>query len=293
MSSTWKRCRSFAIFCPSNGRIAEAQLSFDISAQWYGQMTAAPKTRSEDTAGAELELDADSLDAIRSILTEEDKPAPRRSLLRAKSADVELPREVAPLRSKADSLPPLESPVTDSEEAMLAQKSAKRGFSLRRSPKAEVVKDKAPRKQRAAPREAVAAGQGPLDRLRGFRPKPAHIALAVLALFVIMRPWLVIGLLVLFLIIMTGVFLMVGYDGFWQGTIKFGRWYASRRPHRAEILHARLDRFAVGWDAILDRFPEGTVDGLYLPDFGEMASAEDRHSEAMDRRLAGMHGKGA
>lgn len=92
------------------------------------------------------------------------------------------------------------------------------------------------------------------------------------------------------MIIITGVFLTVGYDGFWQGMIKFGRWYANRRPARAALLHARLDRFAVAWDGILDRFPEGTVDGLYLPDFGELAAADDRHTEAMDRRLSGLHG---
>ena len=39
------------------------------------------------------------------------------------------------------------------------------------------------------------------------------------------------------------------------------------------------------WDAVLDRFPEGTVDGLYLPDFGEMAAAEARHDAALDRRF--------
>jgi len=50
------------------------------------------------------------------------------------------------------------------------------------------------------------------------------------------------------------------------------------------------DHLSVAWDGILDRFPEGTVDGLYLPDFGELAAADDRHTEAMDRRLSGLHG---
>jgi hypothetical protein len=43
----------------------------------------------------------------------------------------------------------------------------------------------------------------------------------------------------------------------------------------------------------LDRFPEGTVDSLYLPDISELASAEARHDAAMERRLSGMSGKGA
>lgn len=44
------------------------------------------------------------------------------------------------------------------------------------------------------------------------------------------------------------------------------------------------------WDAVLDRFPEGTVDGLYLPDFGEMAEAEARHDAALDRRFDRLRG---
>ncbi|WP_394415134.1 hypothetical protein [Sulfitobacter sp. 1A12126] len=82
-----------------------------------------------------------------------------------------------------------------------------------------------------------------------------------------------------------GVFLALGYDGFWQRAMALGRWYAARRPERAAALHARLDAFAMKWDAVLDRFPEGTVDGLYLPDFGEMAAAEARHDAALDRRF--------
>lgn len=67
-----------------------------------------------------------------------------------------------------------------------------------------------------------------------------------------------------------------------------GRWYARRRPNRAAELHRKLDAFAMKWDAVLDRFPEGSVDGLYLPDFGELATADARHDEALDRRFANL-----
>ncbi len=249
-------------------------------------MTTAPEISSKDTS--EQELDANSLDAIRSILTEEVAPAPQRKSRRARPVEAELPREVAPRRSKAEQLPQLEDSADD-----YPQKPAKRRFSLRRTPKPAAAKIEPPRKQRAAPRDTEQAGQGLVGRIKGFRPKPAHIALVALAVIVVLRPWLVFGLLFLLVIILTGAFMIAGYDGFWQGAMKSGRWYARRRPARAAILHARLDRFAMRWDAVLDRFPEGTVDGLYLPDFGEMASAEGRHSEAMDRRLAGMQSKGA
>ena len=59
--------------------------------------------------------------------------------------------------------------------------------------------------------------------------------------------------------------------------------------NRVEATTARLcsplDDFAMCWDAILDRFPEGTVDALYMPDFGELAAADVRHDAVMERRL--------
>lgn len=257
-------------------------------------MTATPENSSKDTPVTENDLDVNSLNAIRSILMEEEAPAPRQNLERVHSAEApapesEPPLEVAAPRKKAEAFPPLDSagasPVEDLRPA-----PAKRRFSLRRSPK--------PTPQPAAPKAASqAAATGAvgsvLARVKAYRPTPAHIALAAFVLLVLTRPWLVLGLTVLFLFIMVGVFLIAGYDGFWQGAIKLGRWYANRRPERAAILHARLDSFAVKWDAVLDRFPEGTVDGLYLPDFGEIATADDRHAQAMERRLSGLHGNGA
>ena len=54
---------------------------------------------------------------------------------------------------------------------------------------------------------------------------------------------------------------------------------------QGRVPDAVLRKPRVKWDAVLDRFPEGTVDGLYLPDFGEMAAADTRHDEALDRRF--------
>jgi len=123
------------------------------------------------------------------------------------------------------------------------------------------------------------------SKLRGYRPKPKHILIAAVVLLVLFRPWLVAGLLFITAFILTGVFLILGYDGFWHRAMGAMRWYAERRPARAEALHQRLDTFAMRFDAFLDRFPEGSVDGLYLPDFGEMEKAEARHEAALDRRF--------
>ena len=99
------------------------------------------------------------------------------------------------------------------------------------------------------------------SRVTGYRPKPKHLVFAALALLVLLRPWLVVGLILLTIFLFIGVFLILGYDGFW--------------------------RRAMGL-AILDRFPEGSVDGLYLPDFGDLATADKRHDEALDRRFSDM-----
>lgn len=250
-------------------------------------MTQSPE--SQTPASPETELDADALNAIRSILTEQEAPAPA--------------REATARQRKADRLPPLEAPAHDPQaqgyaDEMLAPKPAKWRFSLRRK-RAEPAAQTAARKPAKAVRNARKGVKRPgklsglTDQVRGYRPKKKHIALALVALVVLLRPWLVLGLTFIFLLIMIGVFLILGYDGFWQTVMRLSRWYADRRPARAAALHARIDQFAMRWDAVLDRFPEGSVDALYLPDFGELADAERRHDEALERRLSGMHGKGA
>ncbi|MFK7838583.1 MAG: hypothetical protein AB8B60_20455 [Sulfitobacter sp.] len=140
--------------------------------------------------------------------------------------------------------------------------------------------------------QAAASDASFVDRIKmrvtGYRPKPKHLILGSLALLVLLRPWLVIGILFFSVFVMVGVFLILGYDGFWRRAMGLGRWYARRRPSRAAELHRKLDSIAMKWDAVLDRFPEGSVDGLYLPDFGDMATADVRHDEALDRRFANL-----
>lgn len=122
----------------------------------------------------------------------------------------------------------------------------------------------------------------------GYRPTLKHILLAAAALLVLFRPGLVVGAILLVLVAFVCIFLILGYDGFWQRAIGLVRWYAARRPSKAKEMHRKLDAFALKWDNFLDRFPEGTVDGLYLPDLEELARADARHDEALDRRLSGL-----
>lgn len=241
-----------------------------------------------------MELDESSLSAIRSILTEDPEPAPRSRFSRSKAAPEEPVAAPARVPRKADGLPDLAQAEINHEPQEVAKKP-KRGFSLRR--KSAAPEKAAPMVATAKPKRVEevysAVDAGLLDRIRAYRPPISHMVMAAFVLLVVLRPWLVFGLMVFFIIVMIGVFLIAGYDGFWHGVVKVSGWYAKRRPSRAVVLHDRLDRFAVRWDAILDRFPEGTVDGLYLPDFAELATADVRHDEIVERRLARMLEKGA
>ncbi|UWR22939.1 hypothetical protein [Sulfitobacter sp. S190] len=222
----------------------------------------------------ETELDADSIAAIRDLMAQtvavDAAPVAANAPVEA-TAEAEAVAAPRHAPRKADSFPELEEPVAAEPVA-----APRKRLSLRRTPKPP----------RARAKDTAAKARAPmLDKVRSYRPTRRHIILAALLLVVVLRPWLVLGLVFLSLFILAGVFLMMGYDGFWHGAMKLGRWYANRRPARAAELHRKLDAFAMRWDAVLDRFPEGTVDGLYLPDFGEMATAQARHDEAVDRRL--------
>ena len=203
------------------------------------------------------------------------------------------PKALAAIRDLLDTQPP------QADDPVVARRPERRDSSA----SGHVDRrDGTPRRAPAAPQPAQepvpqmdhAAAQkgGFLGRVKsaivGFRPSLKFAIWASFALLVFLRPWLVIGLTFMGLIIMIGVFLIVGYDGFWRGAMGMARWYARRRPNRAAALHRKLDRFAMKWDAVLDRFPEGTVDGLYLPDFGNLATADARHDAALDRRFANM-----
>lgn len=228
-------------------------------------------------AAPPAELDPESLAAIRSLLTENlpGQPEARSTAKPAACTDApdyavanETPSDIRRTARKANSFPKIEH-ITE-----LPEHTAKASIA------------KAKRTRMPGSRFAL---EGKLDslkaRVKEYRPTPRQIVLASLALIVFFRPWLVLGLLFLGMFVLLGVFLILGYDGFWRRAMGVGRWHARRHPERSVELHQKLDAFAMKWDAILDRFPEGSVDGLYLPDFGEIAEADARHDAAMGRRL--------
>lgn len=121
--------------------------------------------------------------------------------------------------------------------------------------------------------------------LRGYRPRRRHILGLAVVLVVLLRPWLMVAVVLLPLITVLGLLIGLGHDRFWDGALRGFRWYAHRRPARAEALRRRIDRFAMRWDAVLDRFPAGTVDALYLPDLDSLQQRDAAHARALDERM--------
>lgn len=131
-----------------------------------------------------------------------------------------------------------------------------------------------------------------IDTLRGrvtnYRPTKRHIFWAVFALVAVLRPhWILLSVLIT-LFVIAGAFACFGAERVWAKMTVLFRAYAKRYPESAARLSDRLDRFALRWDTILDRFPEGSVDGLYLPDVRAIQARDDAHMDAMDARLARM-----
>ncbi|MBM1816650.1 hypothetical protein [Pseudosulfitobacter pseudonitzschiae] len=163
----------------------------------------------------------------------------------------------------------------------------------------------------ARPRAAVAqalpdAGPQPLQpdfarqmahqsilRARKFRPSCRQILWATLALIVLLRPAWIVLMLVLGAFLILGVFVAFGADRVWSGAVDLLKWYIARAPERGARLVERMDRFACRWDKLLDRFPDGWVDGLYLPDLQSLLEADDRHDAVLATRLQRMQTQAA
>ena len=254
-------------------------------------MTTLPETEPNPNSA---DLDPDSMAAIRNLLKAETevKPPPvsKAAVNNSKPVNITEPVKERKVSKAKAAFAPLADPEPQAHDP-------RREKALSKSSKADAKAAKRAEKAQAkAIARASRTGESILDRANAmldrakakvlaYRPTPKHIVLASLTLLIVFRPWLVLGILFLSLFILTAIFLIFGYDGLWLRAMGLARWYARRSRTRSAEIHRKLDNFAMKWDAMLDRFPEGSVDGLYLPDFGDMAEAEARHDAVLDRRF--------
>ena len=122
--------------------------------------------------------------------------------------------------------------------------------------------------------------------------KRKYVIWASLALIAVIRPhWLLIPFL-LTLFVFLGAIVLFGTDRTWRAVMRVFKFFVRQSPEKAHRFAKRMDRVALRWDGFLDRFPEGMVDGLYLPDFQSIQDAEKQPDVAVDARLSRMQAEG-
>lgn len=125
-----------------------------------------------------------------------------------------------------------------------------------------------------------------------FRPRSVHVVMLAVLLLLVLRPqWVVLGVF-LSAFLTLGAFACLGTDRVWGFVGNRFKSFARRHPERASRIGSKLDSVALRWDAFLDRFPDGSVDGPYLPDFQAQNCREEAHDAAVDARLARMQAEG-
>lgn len=135
-----------------------------------------------------------------------------------------------------------------------------------------------------------AAGRKPFKL--SFQPSRKLIALMAVLAFVVFRPHWVFLCLIVALFLALGAFVLCGSDRVWGTLIRGLRHFSVRSPEKAQRLVKRMDEFALRWDGILDKLPDGLVDGLYLPDFQSLMELEDQHDAVVDARLSRLQAEG-
>lgn len=211
----------------------------------------------------------ETLSMIRSVLTEEVEQPPKRK----RSPKARQPKADRPDTPQATATPrPFVERTTESNPR-------RRATDL-----PDLADTDASGRKRGAPK-VVQNVAGLVSRLRAFRPTTRHLAIVSVLLLLVVRPhWFVIGT-VLGVALVVGVFMVLGADRIWGGVVKRLDQVEARDPVRACELRKKLDRFACRWDAILDFFPDGMVDGLYMPDLQSLHDAEQAHENAVADRL--------
>jgi hypothetical protein len=110
------------------------------------------------------------------------------------------------------------------------------------------------------------------------KPSAGLIAFAAFLLLCVFRPWLVVGLTLLAVWIVLGVYVAFGPERVHRFAMRrFGR-FRARHPERAETLRLRAQSIVRRVEKLVERLPESWRDGLYLPQFDDPA-AEPAHEK--------------
>ena len=202
--------------------------------------------------------EAETLAMVRSVLTEVEETEARSPLALFRKAQADMAeKHMAPKRKKVAMFVPLNA-ADEAEDA--AQTSHLRTALKRVSVKSTLKK-------------------------KSLRLKRKHLVFALLGILFLVRPlWMLTAIAVLLCVAALYVYL-AGAEKVWRGVMLALHNLAETDPIRATMLRARLDRFATQWDAFLDRFPDGMVDALYMPDFQVLSQDEAARERVLTQRI--------
>lgn len=242
----------------------------------------------------------DTLNIVRQMMAESEQKAAGKSAAPVQdAAQVKQPAKRVTTRSGRSALPPLydasdrveqrkenfpapeRHPLSSPESRFSKLRSKLIGLVSRRGSTSQNVDEESSTRQAAQPAALNAAplAQSPhahaatliqraLTSVKEFRPTKKQIALFVLAVVVIWRPWLVPLLLFVALFSALIAYLTLGPDRVAELIAARWEWFQKRYPERAEIVLGKAQRGADRLDAWLAKLPEKWTDGVYLPDLG-------------------------
>ncbi|MFK7938534.1 MAG: hypothetical protein AB8B82_04085 [Roseovarius sp.] len=131
-------------------------------------------------------------------------------------------------------------------------------------------------------RKTAKAKRAVKARIAGYRPTLKHIAIAGFVLVMVLRPWLIPGILFVTFWVGLIAWLTVGPDRMMEIISNGWDRLSARNPAMAERMRQRGDAFALRFDAMLDRLPDSWAEKLALPDMSKPVHADKDLDNAPD-----------
>ncbi len=122
------------------------------------------------------------------------------------------------------------------------------------------------------------------SRLSGIISTNRLIWLAIIGIVIVRPDWIFLGIL-MWAVFVVGAFLLVGADRIWRAISWAAKRRATKAPDKGAKLYAWLESVADRWDRVLDCFPDGMVDTLYMPDFANFEPPKAAHKARVEAKL--------
>ena len=132
------------------------------------------------------------------------------------------------------------------------------------------------------PQRSTGEASGLKARILAYRPTRKHILIAAFVLIMVMRPWLIPGLLFIAFWVGLIIWLTLGPDRVTEWAQSAWERLNRRKPELADRLRQRADAFALRFDALLDKLPDSWAEKLALPDMSNPVANGETLEERPD-----------